>query len=222
VRLAARRSSWQPSGDATPFAPRLLDLMSNGVARRRSHSGHPGGRSGCWSGCSPWRPRRGERAASSNCRPSRRWPCRPAATRPAPLSRWPRRSLWARPRAGCAASSTRAPDGRTAPQLLASRRQQRPAAAIPRDYLARLADAFERAGLPIRPPARRGLVVAGLVEPLTARELEVLQRLAAGEPNRAIAQRLVVTPRRSRNTSATCSASWGWPTAPRPSPGPAS
>jgi LuxR family maltose regulon positive regulatory protein len=31
------------------------------------------------------------------------------------------------------------------------------------------------------------------VEPLTARELEVLQLLAAGAPNRAIAEQLVVT-----------------------------
>jgi LuxR family maltose regulon positive regulatory protein len=81
-------------------------------------------------------------------------------------------------------------------KLLAGRRQQRPAAAdaIPREYLARLADAFEQAGLPIRPPTSRGgVVVAGLVEPLTARELEVLGLLAAGAPNRTIAEQLVVT-----------------------------
>jgi LuxR family transcriptional regulator, maltose regulon positive regulatory protein len=55
-------------------------------------------------------------------------------------------------------------------------------------------DAFEQAGLPIRPPVRRGgVVVAGLVEPLTARELEVLRLLAAGASNRAIAEQLVVT-----------------------------
>jgi LuxR family maltose regulon positive regulatory protein len=80
-------------------------------------------------------------------------------------------------------------------QLLAGRRQERPATAAtaPREYLARLADAFEQAGLPIRPPAGRGVVVAGLVEPLTARELEVLGLLAAGAPNRAIAEQLVVT-----------------------------
>ncbi|MGE5289849.1 MAG: LuxR C-terminal-related transcriptional regulator [Micromonosporaceae bacterium] len=35
--------------------------------------------------------------------------------------------------------------------------------------------------------------MAGLVEPLTARELEVLQLLAAGTPNQAIAQQLVVS-----------------------------
>jgi LuxR family maltose regulon positive regulatory protein len=69
------------------------------------------------------------------------------------------------------------------------------AAGVPREYLARLAEAFEEAGLPIRPPVRRGgVVVAGLVEPLTARELEVLGLLAAGAPNRAIAEQLVVTP----------------------------
>jgi LuxR family maltose regulon positive regulatory protein len=81
-------------------------------------------------------------------------------------------------------------------QLLAGRRREGPAAAgAPREYLARLVEAFERAGLPVRPPVGRGgVVVAGLVEPLTARELEVLQLLAAGAPNRAIAEQLVVTP----------------------------
>jgi LuxR family transcriptional regulator, maltose regulon positive regulatory protein len=65
---------------------------------------------------------------------------------------------------------------------------------VPREYLTRLAAAFEQAGLPIRPPVRPGgVVVAGLVEPLTAREVEVLRLLAAGAPNRAIAEELVVT-----------------------------
>jgi LuxR family maltose regulon positive regulatory protein len=79
---------------------------------------------------------------------------------------------------------------------LAGRRQDRPAAvdAVPRDYLARLVEAFEQAGLPVRLPVRRGgVAVAGLVEPLTAREVEVLQLLAAGAPNRAIARELVVS-----------------------------
>jgi LuxR family transcriptional regulator, maltose regulon positive regulatory protein len=81
--------------------------------------------------------------------------------------------------------------------LLAGRRRERLALAdaVPREYLARLADAFEQAGLPVRPPVGRGgVVVAGLVEPLTERELEVLRLLAAGAPNRAIAAQLVVTP----------------------------
>jgi LuxR family transcriptional regulator, maltose regulon positive regulatory protein len=81
-------------------------------------------------------------------------------------------------------------------QLLVGRRQGQVALAeaVPREYLARLVDAFEQAGLPIRPPVGRGgVVVAGLVEPLTARELEVLQLLAAGAPNRVIAEQLVVT-----------------------------
>jgi len=37
------------------------------------------------------------------------------------------------------------------------------------------------------------VVVTGLVEPLSARELEVLEFLAGGAPNRAIAKELVVT-----------------------------
>jgi LuxR family transcriptional regulator, maltose regulon positive regulatory protein len=81
-------------------------------------------------------------------------------------------------------------------ELLAGRRRERLAATVtaPRDYLTRVVDAFEQAGLPIRPPVRRGgVVVAGLVEPLTARELEVLQLLAAGASNRVIAEQLVVT-----------------------------
>jgi LuxR family maltose regulon positive regulatory protein len=82
-------------------------------------------------------------------------------------------------------------------QLLVGRRQPGlgAAGAVPREHLARLVDAFEQAGLPVRPPARRGgVVVAGLVEPLSARELEVLGLLAVGAPNRAIAEQLVVTP----------------------------
>ena len=81
-------------------------------------------------------------------------------------------------------------------QLLAGRRQEGPAAAgaAARDHLARLVDAFDQAGLPVRPPVRRGgMVVAGLVEPLTERELEVLRLLATGASNRAIAKELVVS-----------------------------
>jgi LuxR family transcriptional regulator, maltose regulon positive regulatory protein len=80
-------------------------------------------------------------------------------------------------------------------QLLAERRHERPTgAAAHRDHLARLVDAFEQAELPVRQPIRSGgVVVSGLVEPLSARELEVLRLLAAGTPNRAIARQLVVT-----------------------------
>jgi LuxR family transcriptional regulator, maltose regulon positive regulatory protein len=80
-------------------------------------------------------------------------------------------------------------------RLLVDRRHEGLATAgVPREYLARLVAAFDQAGLPVRASLRRGgVVVAGLVEPLTERELEVLRLLAAGAPNRAIAQQLVVT-----------------------------
>ena len=80
-------------------------------------------------------------------------------------------------------------------QLLLGRRSARPrAVAAPHEYLARVVEAFAQAGQPVRPPlSRGGVVVPGMVEPLTARELEVLRLLAAGTPNRAIAEQLVVT-----------------------------
>jgi LuxR family transcriptional regulator, maltose regulon positive regulatory protein len=81
-------------------------------------------------------------------------------------------------------------------QLLGGRHPKWPAAvdAVPRDYLVRLAAAFEQTGAPIFPAAKRGAVmVPGLVEALSARELEVLALLATGKPNRAIAEELVVS-----------------------------
>src|SRR5829696_3942374 len=83
-------------------------------------------------------------------------------------------------------------------KLLAGRRQEQVAAgAAQREQLSRLVAAFEQVGLPVRPPPRGGaVVVPGMVEPLSERELEVLEvlaLLAAGKPNRVIAQELVVT-----------------------------
>jgi LuxR family maltose regulon positive regulatory protein len=80
-------------------------------------------------------------------------------------------------------------------ELLVGRRLERLAGAdtVPREFLADLAAAFERAGTPVLPTASAGAVaVAGLVEPLSARELEVLVLLTAGHSNRVIADRLFI------------------------------
>ena len=63
----------------------------------------------------------------------------------------------------------------------------RAAAEVPLGYLARLQRAFGP-GRPARDP-----VLSGIVDPLTSRELEVLEMLAVGRSNQAIAGELVVT-----------------------------
>ena len=72
-------------------------------------------------------------------------------------------------------------------RLIAAQRTGRAAAEVPLGYLARLQRAFG-AGRPARDP-----VPSGIVDPLTNRELEVLEMLAAGRSNQAIADELVVT-----------------------------
>jgi LuxR family transcriptional regulator, maltose regulon positive regulatory protein len=90
-------------------------------------------------------------------------------------------------------------------------------------YLERLLGAFELAGLPVLPPpSRGGAAPGGLVLPLSGRELEVLQLLADGRSNRAIAEELVVTVDTVKSHVTHLLDKLGRPTAPRPSPGPAS
>jgi LuxR family maltose regulon positive regulatory protein len=67
------------------------------------------------------------------------------------------------------------------------------AGGVPLDYLARLTEAFEQAGQIVLRRSRGGAVLPGLIVPLTARELEVLELLAAGRSNPAIAEELVIT-----------------------------
>ncbi len=74
-------------------------------------------------------------------------------------------------------------------RLLAAQRRNRQAAEVPLAYLARLQGAFGAAagGSDLANPP------AGLVEPLTRRELEVLDLLATGQSNHDIARDLVVS-----------------------------
>ena len=72
-------------------------------------------------------------------------------------------------------------------RLVAAQRTGQAAADVPLGYLARLQRAFGP-GPPARDP-----VLPGIVDPLTSRELEVLEMLAAGRSNQAIAGELVVT-----------------------------
>ena len=76
-------------------------------------------------------------------------------------------------------------------RLVAAQRAERAAARrVPLDCLARLQRAFDAGrAAPVPGPPRR----PGIVEPLTGRELEVLEMLAAGRSNQAIAGQLFVS-----------------------------
>lgn len=77
-------------------------------------------------------------------------------------------------------------------QRLLTATERQPWAGPYTHYLHRLLDAFparEKPGsAPVGPP-----VMEGIIEPLTARELEVLTLIAAGDSNQAIADKLVIT-----------------------------
>jgi LuxR family maltose regulon positive regulatory protein len=71
--------------------------------------------------------------------------------------------------------------------IMARRTHPARAAGVPPGYLRQLVDAISRESV------RQGAaVVQGLVDPLSARELEILELLAAGKANRQIADELVV------------------------------
>jgi LuxR family maltose regulon positive regulatory protein len=76
--------------------------------------------------------------------------------------------------------------------LVAAQRSGQAAAELPLDYLARLLHAVE-ATPPAAHPGPAVAAAPGLIDALTARELQVLQLLAAGRSNRRIAAELVVT-----------------------------
>ncbi|HEY1322832.1 MAG TPA: LuxR C-terminal-related transcriptional regulator [Streptosporangiaceae bacterium] len=79
-------------------------------------------------------------------------------------------------------------------RLIAAQRAEHAAARrVPLGCLARLQRAFDARRAVADPGPAAPAAVPGIVEPLTGRELEVLEMLAAGRPNQAIADELVVT-----------------------------
>lgn len=86
-------------------------------------------------------------------------------------------------------------DGEIMRQLLAALARRLPASGSPANlqtYVTHLLAAFGEPEPPAAAP-RFAEDEAGLVAPLTARELEVLQLIAAGDSNRAIAEKLVIS-----------------------------
>ena len=77
-------------------------------------------------------------------------------------------------------------------RLVAAQRAGRLATEVPHEFVTRLSQCFGTEGSAPRPGSASS-PQPGLVEPLTARELEVLAMLAAGRSNQAIASELVVT-----------------------------
>jgi LuxR family maltose regulon positive regulatory protein len=77
--------------------------------------------------------------------------------------------------------------------VAAQRAEQAAGHGVPLSCLARLLRAFDATNATPHPGRGSAAAVPGMIEPLTARELEVLQLLAAGTTNQRIAGQLVVT-----------------------------
>jgi LuxR family maltose regulon positive regulatory protein len=80
-------------------------------------------------------------------------------------------------------------------ELMAGRRlQQLGGGSVPQEFLTRLTVAFDLHGTPVLPAVRRGAVaMPGMVQPLSSREHQVLTLMAAGHPNKTIAEELFIT-----------------------------
>ena len=175
----------------------------------------------CWTGCTPRRPPRTGPAASSRSVPCKRWRWRPVVRT---QRRWP---PWLGAlTSGCPQGYVRVfadegpPMAALVGKLIVACRAGW-AAEVPLGCLARLQLAFG-ATQSAPDPGPRTAAAPGIVEPLTARGLELLGMLAAGRSSQAIAGELVVTLDSVKCTSAACWTSSAQPTAPRPPTGRAS
>ena len=225
------RATWagRPAGRRSPASLRTMSRSSPGSRdswcwpascwRRAA----PARRSRCWTGCTRRPAPRTAPAASSRSARCGRWRWPPAATSRPRWTRWPARSCWRARRATSGSSPTR---GSRWPRCWAgwsrpSARNTRPPAAS-RSTAWPGCSAPSTPGVPRRFPGRRrgGAGHRRAADRPRAGGAGDAGRGPVEPGDRLLSSSSPSTP--SRSTSATCWASSARPTAPRPSPGPAS